>query len=479
MNALHSVWGKLIPDLIKDKYETQSGQKADRWRPLLHIAPPFGWLNDPNGLCQYEGVYHAFYQMAPFDAEGGLKFWGHCTSRDLLHWTFEGIPLMPDESFDCHGAYSGSALAEEGELLVFYTGNIKLPGEYDFINEGREANTALAVSRDGGKTFESKELLMTNGDYPADMSRHVRDPKVWKRDGMYYMVQGGRTREDKGVVLLFSSEDKRHWKYLRRLEYEKSLGYMWECPDLYVLDGHTILSFSPQGVKQEGLLYANRYQSGTCVVTGDFCEDYQKDAVLGEFLELDGGFDFYAPQSFQAEDGRRIQIGWMGMPDAEEEYTNRSVEDGWQHTLTIPRELSVRDGVLCQNPVQELDSWWNRKEYFEGNYEGSTNRCCELRLETAGDVKVALSGGLLLEYRKSDKTFWMKFTDESLGAGRGVRGRRLERLADMRILVDVSCVEVFLNGGEEVFSTRFYPEENQYNVKIQGESVTGSYLWHV
>ena len=200
---------------------------------------------------------------------------------------------------------------------------------------------------------------------------------------------------------------------------------------------------------------------------------------MGEFLELDGGFDFYAPQSFQAEDGRRIQIGWMGMPDAEEEYTNRSVEDGWQHTLTIPRELSIRGGVLCQNPVQELDGWWNCKKYFEGNYEGSTDRCCELRLEIAGDVKVVLSGGLLLEYRKSDKTFWMKFTDESLGAGRGLRGRRLERLADMRILVDVSCVEVFLNGGEEVFSTRFYPEENQYNVKIQGESVTGSYLWHV
>ena len=125
MNALSRLWKQLIEKELK-----QGETEKTRWRPKLHIAPPAGWLNDPNGLCQYQGVYHAFYQFSPFQPEGGLKFWGHCTSRDLLHWTFEGVPLMPDQQEDCHGAYSGSAIAEEGEMYLYYTGNVKETGEW-------------------------------------------------------------------------------------------------------------------------------------------------------------------------------------------------------------------------------------------------------------------------------------------------------------------------------------------------------------
>ena len=224
MNALHALWDKLM--------EEEAGRCKERagleiWRPRLHIAPPCGWLNDPNGLCQYGGVYHAFYQLAYFQPEGGLKFWGHCTSRDLLHWEFQGAPLRPDQPFDCHGAYSGSALTEEDGMYLFYTGNVKLPGEHDYVTTGRESNTVMAVSRDG-LHMDTKELLMTNADYPEDLTRHVRDPKVWKQDGRYYMVQGARTKKDEGTVLLFSSEDKRNWKYIHRFRMEKPFGYMWE-----------------------------------------------------------------------------------------------------------------------------------------------------------------------------------------------------------------------------------------------------------
>lgn len=471
MNALHRAWEKLLTEELEKK---ENSKNEDVWRPLLHIAPPIGWLNDPNGLCQYRGVYHAFYQLAPFQPEGGLKFWGHCTSQDMLHWEFQGIPLQPDQPYDCHGAYSGSALVEDDQIYLFHTGNVKLLGDYDYVNDGRESNTALAVSSDGIH-FDTAELLMTNEDYPEDMTRHVRDPKVWKQDGMYYMVQGARTKEDKGVVLLFASEDKKNWKYMRRLQTEEPFGYMWECPDLYEVDGKTVLSISPQGVEQDGLLYANKYQSGTCFIEGDF----RKDAAIGAFQELDGGFDFYAPQTFLSDDGRRIQIGWMGMPDVEEEYTNRTLEDGWQNVLTIPRELSVSDGVLCQNPVRELDGWWNRETRFEGRFGQKTDVCYELNLQSAGgDVKVTLSGGLVLHYEEKEKIFRMEFTDASLGAGRTFRGRKVEVLTDMRILVDVSCVEVFLNGGKDVFSTRFYPEKNQYTVEIEGGRISGSYRFH-
>lgn len=471
MNALYHAWDKLLEEELK-RAEDRTGK--DAWRPVIHIAPPVGWLNDPNGLCQYQGVYHAFYQLAPFQPEGGLKFWGHCTSKDLLHWKFEGIPLKPDQPYDCHGVYSGSALVEEDKMYLFYTGNVKLAGEYDYINDGREAGTVMAVSEDGIH-FDTKKRLMANEDYPEDMTKHVRDPKVWKQDGMYYMVQGARTKEEKGVVLVFASEDKKNWKYIHRLQTEKPFGYMWECPDLYELGGQTILSISPQGVETDGLHYANKYQSGICILNGDF----RTGGKLGVFQELDGGFDFYAPQTFLADDGRRIQIGWMGMPDVEDEYTNKTIVNGWQNVLTIPRELSVKDGIVRQNPVKELDAWWNQENFFEGNFQGAIDKCCEIDLKLEeGYLKVTLAGGLELSYRESEKIFWMKFTDVSLGAGRKVRGRKVENLTELRILVDVSCVEVFLNGGEDVFSTRFYPEDDQYKIEAEGSGLQGSYRCH-
>ena len=123
------------------------------------------------------------------------------------------------------------------------------------------------------------------------------------------------------MVLVFESEDGLDWKYRNRLETEEPFGFMWECPDLYEVDGRTVLSISPQGVEADGLRYNNVYQSVTVFLE----EDFRTGKVNGKFRELDAGFDFYAPQSFAAEDGRRIQIGWMGMPDAEEYYTNRTV----------------------------------------------------------------------------------------------------------------------------------------------------------
>ena len=465
MNVLYRTWERLVAQEL----ERSRKNKEKRWRPKLHISPPAGWLNDPNGLCQYQGVYHVFYQYSPFDAKGGLKFWAHGTSLDMLRWSFEGIALAPDEPFDCHGAYSGSALVENGQISLYYTGNVKQTGEHDYIHTGRESNTVRVAGRDGIH-FGEKKLIMTNRDYPEGLTCHVRDPKVWKQDGRYYMVQGARTAEDKGVVLLFESENGLEWKYRNRLETEKAFGYMWECPDLYHVDGHTVLSISPQGVEADGLKYNNVYQSVTVFLEDDF----RTASVNGAFRELDAGFDFYAPQSFETEDGRRIQIGWMGMPDVDEYYTNRSLEDGWQHILTLPRELSVKDGILCQNPVRELDTWWNFFISFKNTYSHVLGDCFELEFSRVGEsVRLTLAGGLALSWEKAEGIFWMEFTDQKLGAGRTKRGRKVEKLADLRILVDVSCVEVYLNGGKDVFSTRFYPDTEGVSVKLQAPGSEG------
>ena len=134
MNALQRDLKKLVPLVESLGKETVA---ADPHRQRFHLQPPVGWLNDPNGLCQIGDEYHVFYQYGPFDPTGGVKHWGHVRSRDLFHWERLPVMLYPDEPFDCHGVYSGSALVEDGMLYLYYTGNVKHPGEYDYIKQGR------------------------------------------------------------------------------------------------------------------------------------------------------------------------------------------------------------------------------------------------------------------------------------------------------------------------------------------------------
>ena len=159
----------------------RSADKETRWRPAFHLSPMTGWLNDPNGLCQIGATHHVFFQYSPFDVKPGLNYWGHYTTEDFVTYQYHEPGLCSDEKFDCHGVYSGSALEADDTLYVFYTGNVlqRDDPDYDYITRGREHNTIRAESKDGIH-FEKKEVLLYNRDYPADVTCHVRDPKVWK-----------------------------------------------------------------------------------------------------------------------------------------------------------------------------------------------------------------------------------------------------------------------------------------------------------
>ena len=100
----------------------KKAEGKDPFRQKIHLMPPVGWLNDPNGLCQFQGIYHGFFQYSPFNPEGGVKMWGHYTSADMIHWEYQGVPLYPDQPFDCSGVYSGAAFIEDGEMFLYYTG---------------------------------------------------------------------------------------------------------------------------------------------------------------------------------------------------------------------------------------------------------------------------------------------------------------------------------------------------------------------
>ena len=102
----------LTKDLIKLTVEAENNTNpGGRFRQKLHLMPPVGWLNDPNGLCQFKGVYHAFFQYSPLNAEGGVKMWGHYTSRDMIDWEYQGVTLYPDQPFDCSVYIQGALLS--------------------------------------------------------------------------------------------------------------------------------------------------------------------------------------------------------------------------------------------------------------------------------------------------------------------------------------------------------------------------------
>ena len=463
----------LTRDLIRLTEKAEKTADADsRFRQKIHLMPPAGWLNDPNGLCQFGGVFHAYFQYSPFDAEGGVKMWGHCTSRDMVRWEYRGAVLYPDQPFDCHGVYSGSAFAEDGVMYVYYTGNVKLEDreDYDYINTGREANTVLVKSRDG-QSFGPKRLLMKNTDYPSDLTLHVRDPKVWKDQGIYYMIQGARTKADTGQALVFRSGDMVNWTLCSRAETEEPFGYMWECPDYFEIGGIKLLSASVQGLSGGVWDERNVYQSGYFRVEGSITDR----CSLSEYCLWDYGFDYYAPQSFETEDGRRIQIGWMGMPDCEE-YTNPTIKDGWQHCFTFPREIFAEDGKVLQRPVRELEKAEKtietvRKEDSSGPFAAEGYPVYDLTVDHVSENKfrAVLAEELVLEY--TGGRFEMRFLSRdkaSVSAGRGLRYVELERLENVRILADVSSAEVFLNNGEYVFTTRYYPERASVRVEAEG-----------
>lgn len=284
------------------------------------------------------------------------------------------------------------------------------------------------------------------------------------------MVQGARTNEDVGQVLVFESEDKVNWKFKSRVESEKPFGYMWECPDYFEIGDKKILSTSVQGL--EGGVWNDRnvYQSGYFEVEGDILGEYK----LSDYYLWDYGFDYYAPQSFETEDGRRIHISWMGMPDCEE-YTNPTIQTGWQHCFTFPREIFEKDGKICQRPVRELEE--KKKLVSEVkdmlSVDGYAVYEMDIKNISGNQFKVILSDELILDYK--DGKFQMHFTSQektSVSAGRSMRYVETEEVKNLKILADASSVEVFVNDGEYVLSTRYYPEEYKVQAEANGAQIT-------
>lgn len=471
---------ELIQEIKKYREKNIDIVNGDKWRNTYHIMAPIGWINDPNGLCQFKDEYHCFHQYSPLHPVGGIKCWGQYTSKDLVNWEERDIPIYPDIDEDRDGVYSGSAFVKDDTIYFFYTGNVKHEGDHDYILSGREQNVILITSKDG-INFSEKKVLLRNEDFPGNMSLHVRDPKVWEEDGTYYMVLGARGKDDKGYILLYKSKDLYNWS-LHSIPAggQETMGFMWECPDIFKLSGKDIFMFSPQGLEEEGYKYKNVYQSGYTV--GSF-KDNKKELQLDQFIEIDRGFDFYAPQTFEDSKGRRIMIGWMGVPDAVE-HKNPTIENFWQHQLTIPRELVLKGDKVYQIPIKELETL--RKEYKEiNNVPLEEGVALELFTSNSFELKLDFenSNEFTIEFREDCKLSFkdglFKLMLGKSGYGRDERAVEIKSLDKLQIFSDNSSLEIFLNDGEEVFTTRIYNDKVDKYFKVKGDGEVSIEKWNI
>ncbi len=430
----------------------------DPFNLKYHISPITGWLNDPNGLCHLDGTYHIYYQADPLHAIRKNIIWGHVTTKDFIKYQYHEPFIFADTNLDKDGAYSGSAFIKDNKINFFYTGNVKYPGNYDYINDGRDHNTIKIVSEDGF-SYDKKELILSNDDYPRDLTRHVRDPKIYEEDGNYYLFLGARDKNNKGKVIVYKSNDLEKFAYHMDITTNYDFGYMWECPDFFELEGKKFLMISPQGLESEEFKYQNIYQSGYFPIDIDL---KAKTYSFGEFVELDYGFDFYAPQTFEDEKGRRILIGWMGMPDAD--YSNPTVKNNWQHGLTLPRELKVTAKKLIQKPIKEIENLRNKKIDTTKNKLYFTQTFEFISEDIDGEFEIDLRSDAKLTYK--DQILSLKL--DQCGYGRNERKIRIEKIDDISIYSDTSSVEIFINNGQYVMTSRVYGEKNLFKSDIIG-----------
>lgn len=467
--------------LAQSALEKLCARRGNAWYPIFHLAPPAGWMNDPNGLIYFNGRYHAFFQHHPASAYQGPMHWGHATSTYMLHWQHEPGALAPGDKYDRDGCFSGSAVDDDGVLSLIYTGHICLDdrGNDSIIREVQ----CLATSHDGIH-FEKQGCVLT----PPEGIMHFRDPKVWHEEGSWWMVIGARDASDNGQVLLYRGTSLRDW-HLEHVLAHSAAGesYMWECPDFFRCGNFHWLMFSPQGMTPSGYRFRNLFQSG--VLAGSW-KPGSVFALKGGFEELDYGHDFYAPQSMLAEDGRRIIMAWMNMWDSP--VPTRS--EAWAGCLTLPREVFERDGRLCQRPVREVESLRRKCQplspvRLQGLQLLTENvQAAELLVtwhtvdSHAEHYGVRLGDGLRLyvDNQAGRLVLWRYYPEEGLDGYRSVELPDTEYLT-LRIFLDRSSVEVFVNDGEATLSSRIYPQADSRQLSLyaaHGDAIlTDGTLW--
>lgn len=464
----------------------------DPRRPQFHLLPKRNWMNDPNGPVYWDGKYHMFFQYNPHAAVWGDMHWGHAMSEDMVHWEHLPVALAPTPGGpDAAGCFSGTAVIDGGVVTVLYTGVVNASLSEATINDGvhlfRESQ-CLATSTDMNLTSWTKTpQAVIPAPPPGIKVTGFRDPAPWKSGEWWYVAIGSGVLGKGGDVLLYRSRDLRHWDYLHYVAGGEGAGKstvnpvgdgdMWECPDLFPLDGKHVLLYSSMGQVhwQTGLL---------------------DEAAMKFHPEKRGVLDYgsyYAAKTQRDKHGRRIVWGWIPEARPVAEYSAA----GWACMMSLPRRLRLRaDGELSI----EMD------EAVHGL------RLDEQRLDVSRDVDMQLkelhirkaTGEVLGQYARGSLPFTVQLTgrlpggemDEPLvkvefdparpgevkadGKAIPVAGAHTKPL-ELHIYVDGSVAEVLVQGAA-AYTKRFYYAGGaapDVRVKVEGPAgtVRGLQMW--
>jgi fructan beta-fructosidase len=451
----------------------------EKYRPAYHFTPVYGWMNDPNGMVYLDGEYHLFYQYNPFGAMWGNMHWGHAVSTDLTSWTYLPVAIGPDS---LGAIFSGSAVIDKYNTAGF--GENAMVAIY--TSAGKVQTQSIAYSTDKGRTFTKydKNPVIANPDIPD-----FRDPKVfWHKESNQWVM----ALATKQTITFYGSPNLKEWSRLS--EFGEGIGDhggVWECPDLFPLsyNGKTkwvlLVSINPGGPNGG---------SATQYFVGDFDGKTFKPDALPYPLWIDYGRDNYAGVTWSnipEADGRRIFIGWMSNWD----YANQVPTKYFRSANTVPRELKLASNgnhlILISYPVKEINALKNKEKNLiddvtvkaeyriekllsvnEGTYEIEFTLQPEntdifgFSLENTKNEKIEVkfdkaAKQIILDRRTSGlSAFKDNFASEMkapLTAGKEYR---------IRLLVDKASVELFVNEGETVMTSIFFPTENMNTLRL-------------
>ncbi|OQC10058.1 MAG: Sucrose-6-phosphate hydrolase [Tenericutes bacterium ADurb.Bin087] len=426
-------------------------------RPLLHVSPKRGWINDPNGFSYAFGKFYLFAQHNPYDTKWGPMHWIQFESTDLVVFNEKGIALQPSEKYDHEfGCFSGSALTFNHKHILLYTG----------VADEKQTQ-CLAISTDGKKYIKSKlNPVISENDLPNDhLIKDFRDPFVFKKEDVYYVLISARKENNGSSILMYKTLDFKTFTYVGVSLSITGEQEMIECPAVFFDNDKTVLIYSHQfKVPENKYEYQNVHS--TMYVVGNF--DYETGAFKSESSarEIDNGFDFYAPQTLTAK-GKHYLVAWQNMWDRD--YPSRT--EGYAGNLTLVRELSLKHNRLYQKFVPNLSNYYtktqiiNDAEYevfsvpvdkkYAHRYRLEFNRVNEAILYFTNDEKVSI----VINATAKTLTFNRPDIQNTDGSSTKVRTIKLEENDDklsLDIVFDKSAMDVLINNGKYSFSMLFY-----------------------
>ncbi len=450
------------------------------FRPQYHFTPASKWMNDPNGLVFHKGIYHLFYQYYPDDIVWGPMHWGHAISKDLLHWEHKPIALYPDE----HGLiFSGSAVVDVRNTSGFgSTDNPPLVAIFTYHDLAKEEaggtdyqTQGIAFSLDNGDTWTKYE---GNPVIPNTTIKDFRDPKVFWDDSSEQWIMALVAGDH---LQLYASANLINWTYMSEFGKEQGAhGGVWECPDLFELPvagtNETkwvlLISINP-GAPNGG--------SGTQYFVGDF-DGTTFTSNQKEEKWIDWGTDNYAGVTYNnTPNGERIFIGWM----SNWEYARDTPTEAWRSAMTLPRTLSLAkiEGAyeLLNYPIDGVDTLLERqtktvinfsKDKIGNSMELSNGAQSEIRFETSSrDFSIYFSNDageqLTLTMQGNPKQLLLdrsesglvNFQENFANIQRMPMANLPEGELEVRIFLDASSLEIFINKGQYVMTAQVFPTE--------------------